>query len=233
MLLANSKIIYMKYFFLIFVINLFSNSITAQTIQQIDSVAIKMCESFSGIKNIKEDIQVNLVFQKYLPSFFQRFNIQSQSAADSINNKIYYRLQRNCSAFVDLLSKLEENKSDWSKLSQKPQILIPLKNCTSVLKGGKYYYKEYDGKIVNVQISSNLWIETFADNTTSKLVIYSKDNCEFQLQFVESNNEIRKNFSVKGDVYNYGFYNLNKGVFDIWVLSEKDSTFYTFKLYTK
>ncbi|MFV8374727.1 hypothetical protein [Flavobacterium sp. LB1P71] len=223
----------MKHFFLIIIISFLSNSLSAQTIQQIDSVATKMCESLSGLKNIKDDVQVTMVFQKHLPDFYRRFNIQSQNIADSISDKIYYRIQRNCSAFLDLLNKLEENKSDWHKLSQKPKSLISKINCNTVLKGGNYYYKEYDGKIVNVLVNSNTWTETFEDNTKSNLVIHPKENCEFELEFVESNNETRKNFSVKGDIYNYGFYDIHDGIFDIWVLSKNDNAIYAFKLYSK
>ena len=206
---------------------------SAQTIRQIDSLATKMCESISGMKNLKEDVQVSLVFQKHLPSFYRRFNVQSQSVADSIKDKVYFRMQRNCSAFVDVLNKLEENKSDWVTLSQKPKSMISKTNCYTVLKGGNYYYKEHDGKIVNVLVSSNFWTETFADNTKSQLLIHPKQNCEFQLEFVASNNEIRKNFSMEGDRYDYGFYGLHDGIFDIWVLSKNDNAVYTFKLYPK
>lgn len=222
----------MKNYLILIFISFQFNSITSQTIQQIDSVCVKMCESLSGLKEIKDDAKVTIIFQKHLPDFYEKVNISSQIVADSITDKVYFRLQKNCKDFRDVLDKLEENKSDWITLPEKPKSKVSKKELSSFFKGGNFYYKEYDGKIVNVLITQNKWIETFEDNTTSKLLFHPKKNGEFDLEFIESDNHIRKNLSIKGDLYNYGIYELNDGIFWVW-LSQSDKTTYGFRIYPK
>ena len=203
-----------------------------QSIQQIDSVAMKMCESLASLKEIKEDVQVTMIFQKHLPDFFDKFNISSQVQADSIRDKVYYRLQRHCNAFQVILSNLEENKSDWKMLKEKPKSEINKKECSLFLKGGNYYYKESDGKIVNVLITENSWKETFEDGTISLLSLHKTANCEFDLEFIESNNELRRNFSVKGEKYEYGLISGKDGLYNFWVIG-KDNAIYSSIFYRK
>lgn len=222
----------MKKYFVIILFCQYSFMIS-QTIQQIDSLTYKMCETLSGLNVIKDDIKFTMITQKHLPSFHKKFNITSQTVADSIGDKVFFRLQKNCKSFLDLLNRLEKNKSDWIILTQKPKSKISKKDYIDFFTGGKYYYKEYDGKLVNVVMTSNSWTETFEDNTTSKLLIHPKNNCEFELEFIESDNKIRKNFSTKGDLYNYGIYQLNENVFDIWTFSKNNNTIYSFRLYRK
>jgi len=220
-----------KYLILIFISFQF-NSITGQTIQQIDSVSLKMCESLSTLKDIKDDVKITMIFQKHLPDFYEKSNITSQAVADSVKDKVYFRLQKNCKDFREVLAKLAENNSDWITLPKKPKSKVSKKEFSTLFKGGNFYYKEYDnGKIVNVLITQNNWVEIFEDNTYSKLLIHPKDNGEFDLEFVESNH-IRKNLSVKGDMYTYGLYEVNDGIFSIWI-SQSDKAIYGFRLYPK
>jgi hypothetical protein len=96
----------------------------------------------------------------------------------------------------------------------------------------QFYYKEYDGSIVNVSINENIWLEKFEDGTFSKLIFIPKKNGEFDLKFIESNNETRKNFSNEGEIYNYGVYLKDENSYYVWVKS-KDNTILSFKLYKK
>lgn len=208
------------------------NYLNSQTIQQIDSVSVRMCESLSGLRAVKDDVKVSMIFQKHLPDFFAKMNIGTQKEMDSVSDKVYYRLQRNCNQFRNVLDKLEENKSDWAPLNQTPTSKVSKKEFATFLKGGNFYYKEYDGRIVNVEIVKNTWTETFTDGSFSKLIIHPKQNAEFDLEFIESNNEMRKNLSVKGDLYSYGLYELNNGVFSVWV-SQSQHAVYGFRIYTK
>lgn len=222
-----------KYLFIIFAFFQF-NSIFSQTIQQIDSVSLKMCETLLGLSSdITDEAKLSMIVEKHVPSFYEKLNITSQSVADSVSNKIFYRLQRNCKTFVDLLTKTSENKSDWKTLSQKPKSEITKKDFSKFLNGGKYYYKQYDGDIVNVLITKNSWSETFEDNTISRLILHPKKDGEFQLEFIESDNLSRKNFSVKGDIYEYGLYKLENDIFDIWVFNKIDNVIHAFRLYPK
>jgi len=206
----------------------------SQTIQQIDSVTIKMCESLVSLKTeTTAEARASHIFQKHLPEFYRKLQVSSQRQADSITDKIYYRLQKNCKPFSLLLSELEENKSDWKNLDEKPTLKAEQKECKNILKGGKFYYKEHNGNIVNVTITATTWEESFEDNTFSKLKLYPKDNCEFEIEFIESNNEMRKNLSVKGDIYHYGIYAIKDGVLELWSRNVVDNSYTAFKLYPR
>lgn len=207
--------------------------LTGQTIEQIDSITYKMCESLVDLKDVKEDVKITMIVQKHLPSFYQKFNVTTQTALDSIGDKVFFRLQKNCSNFVAVLNNLEESKGDWVILSQKPKSEISKNTCSAFFSGTDYYYKEYDGKIVNVVMTNNTWTETFEDKTTSKLVLHQKDNGEFELEFIESNNHLRKNLSIKGDRYNYGIFKLKENVYYLWTSGKDNKTFYSFRLYQK
>lgn len=219
----------MEKIFFTFCLLVLSHQSFAQTINQIDSLSAKMCESLRGIKVVKDDVQVTMIFQKHLPGFYDLLKVETQQKADSIRDLVYYRLQRNCHEFSAVLSELEENKSDWKSAPQKPLSTIKSKSCKLLFQGGKYYYKEYDGKIVHVIIANEIWEETFEDGTKSKLKFIPKDNCEFDLSFLESNNEMRKNFSVQGDVYHYGIFDYKDKIYAIWVFSK--GIYHSFRLY--
>jgi len=217
---------------LLLVIFLCQNYTSAQNIKEIDSLTIEMCKSLSTMKDVNPKEKIEFIFQNHLTNYFDKLKISSQADADSINKRVYFRLQKNCAIFRETLDQLEENKSDWKKLELKPSSSLNLKDFKSFLKGGLFYYKEFNGDSVNVALSENLWIETFIDGTTSKLIFNPKKNSEFELQFIESNNETRKNFSIKGEIYNYGIYAKENNEYFIWVMS-KEKQFSGFKLYKK
>lgn len=207
-------------------------TMNSQTIQQVDSLASKMCESFKELKEVKDETKIMMVFEKHLPAFYEEAKVTSQAQADSLVNRVYFRLQRNCQAFLDILAGMEENKSDWGKLAEKPKSKLSKKESDTFFSGKSFYYKEYDGSIVNVALSSSHWIETFEDGTTSNLLIRPKGSGEFELEFLESNNNKRKNFSVKGDVYRYGIYSVAEGIYSAWVAT-KDNEYHSFRIYTR
>ncbi len=218
--------------FILFLLCFSWNLVSSQTIQQIDSVAVKMCESLASMSNdIKDDAKTKMIFQKHLPDFYDKLKITSQEIADSVSRKLFYRLQRNCKLFSDLQANLKVNKSDWQTLSQKPIVNLSKRQWKIFLKGGDFYYKEYDGKIVSVKIESGFWIEQFEDNTTSQLRFLPKKNNEFSLQFITSNNDIRANLSVKDEYYNYGVYFFENGNYGIWIEAQR-GVIDTFILYS-
>ena len=174
----------MKKQFAILIIFFFSTAVFSQNITQIDSVTVAMCHSLEGMPIGDDNTKINTLFQKHLPDFYKELGVFTQSKADSIADKIYYRLQRNCNLFREILDRLEVNKSDWEILKEKPITKISKKDCTNFLNESVFYYKEYNGSIVNVLIKGNVWQETFQDGTFSKLVFISKTDGEFDLEFL-------------------------------------------------
>ncbi|UPT71169.1 MAG: hypothetical protein M0D53_01795 [Flavobacterium sp. JAD_PAG50586_2] len=212
-----------------FLILFFVVSAKSQSIKQIDSLNNQICKSFEKFNSLDES-KLHEVLQKHMPDFYTKYKIDTKTKSDSIMDLVYFRLQKNCDAFLDLLSKVEQNKSDWGMSEEKPKNDINEQDLKNFFSFKKLHYKEYDGKIVMVNNDSNLWSEKFEDGSFSKLELKKTSESTFVLKFIESNNEMRKNFSVKGEEFKYGIYGKGQNYYSAWVLS-KEGKYYTFKLY--
>jgi hypothetical protein len=222
----------MKTFLIIISISFLTPDSFCQNITQIDSLTIEMCNSLSKLEDVEDKEKIMTIFKQHLPNAYKSFKVSSEKEADSLSDKIYYRLQHNCGLFRQILGRLEENKSDWKIIQEKPLSEITNQEFNTFKSISQFYYKEYDGSIVNVSINENIWLEKFEDGTFSKLIFIPKKNGEFDLKFIESNNETRKNFSNEGEIYNYGVYLKDENSYYVWVKS-KDNTILSFKLYKK
>ena len=207
----------------------FAISVNSQSIQQIDSLNTNICKSLEKIDSLDKS-KFQEVLQNHIPSFYRRFKIDTEQKSDSLMDLIYFRLQKSCGFFVMLLSKLEGNKSDWVLSEEKPKTEISKNELKKFFSTKKLSYKETDGKLVVVNNNSNLWSEKFEDGSFSKLEFIKTSQSTFTLKFIESNNEIRKNLSVKGEEYNYGIYSKSQNYYSVWTLS-KDGKYYTSKMY--
>ncbi|MBC7523641.1 MAG: hypothetical protein H7239_04295 [Flavobacterium sp.] len=207
----------------------FAISAESQSILQIDSLNIQICKSLEKFDSLDE-LKFQGVLQNHMPDFYTHYKIDTKSKSDSLMDLVYYRLQKNCNTFVVLMSKLEENKSDWGMSDLKPESEISESELKNFFLFKKLHYKEYDGKIAMVNRDSNLWSEKFEDGSSSKLEFKKTSESTFVLKFIESNNEMRKNLSVKGEEFKYGIYGKGQNYYSAWVQS-KEGKYYTFKLY--
>lgn len=64
-------------------------------------------------------------------------------------------------------------------------------------------YPDFNGDTVNLIIDKGLWTDNFKDGTYSKLRFKWINDCEFEIEFIESNNPVQSQFSKKGDKYLY------------------------------
>lgn len=206
-------------------------SAKSQNIQQIDSLNQQICKSLEKFESLDES-KFQEVLRKHMPDFYTQYKIDTKQKSDSLMDIIYFRLQKSCNKFIVLLSKLEENKSDWEISEEKPKTEITKNELKSFFSAKKLHYKEYDGKIVIVSRDSNLWSEKFEDGSFSKLEFKETSESTFVLKFIESNNEMRKSLSVKGEEFKYGIYGKGQNYYSAWVLS-KEGKYYTFKLYVE
>lgn len=214
---------------LIILILFFAILANSQSIKQIDSLNVQICETIEKFDSLDES-KFQEILQKHMPEFYKRYKIDTESKSDSLMDLVYFRLQKSCDTFVVLLSKIEENKSDWKISEEKPKIDINEYELKNFFLIKKLRYKEYDGRIVIVNNDLNLWSEKFDDGSFSKLEFKKTSESTFVLKFIESNNKMRKNLSVKGEEFKYGIYGKGQNNYSAWVLSN-DGKYYTFKLY--
>ncbi|WET03872.1 hypothetical protein [Flavobacterium sp. YJ01] len=171
------------------------------------------------------EIRLNTINKSHIMPFLAKFgdSISQRKAFE----KMIYRLQKNCNEFNALFPK-KPTENGWGMQENQPVENITRKQCDSFQENSKYYYWESTGDKVEVTIDGKYWIEKFSDNTFSKLFYRNKSNCEFELEFIESNNLSRKNLSTKGDKYRYKIYDEKNNTYSVYLKNQE--TYYTFKL---
>lgn len=220
----NTSLFLMKKYFLITLI-LFSYFLQAQSIKVIDSLNVEICKSLVQNKNLNNEIRIKTITNLHILPYLSRFKdtiVQKQAFA-----QIFYRLHKNCNQFVALFPD-KSDESSWGIQYEKPTETISKEQCIDFNTFSNYYYIENDGNKVEVTLKDHLWIEKFSDNTFSKLHYRKKGNCEFELEFIESNNLSRKNMSIKGDKYLYKLYHAEDETYSIYM--KNNETYYTFKV---
>ncbi|WJS96845.1 hypothetical protein NYQ10_10405 [Flavobacterium johnsoniae] len=208
---------------ILFFLSSFSRS---QTVQAVDSLNIEICKALVQNKNLNNEIRVNTITNSYIIPYMKKFgdSITRQKAFELI----FFRLHKNCNEFVALFPQPKE-ADGWTIQYEKPVEKSTREQCNQLTKNSTYHYFENDGNKVEVTLSHNLWTEKFSDNTISKLHFKQKGNCEFELEFIESDNISRKNMSIKGDKYLYKIYDEDSDSYRVYLKNKE--TYYTFKLF--
>jgi len=129
----------------------------------------------------------------------------AESQREKITEKIFYTFQRNCVEFYNLLLRL--NPSDdywdyWEKVETIPPTTLNKSSCRDFVKH-RFIYSDSNKDTVNMVIEKGHWLEHFPDGTKSKLTFRWIDDCEFEIEFIESTNAVQRQFSKKGDTYRY------------------------------
>ena len=174
----------------------------SQTKKIADSTLEEMCKTLQTNPNntLSDTDRIKDVFQKHITPLVSDLNETEQTDALQF---VYFRLQRVCKEFKSILDRIDTNKGDWVSVDQKPVSHLHKDEYIEMLKIGKFYYKEFSGDTVQLTLGNNIWEDHFKDGTYSRLKLRWLKDAEFQIEFIESNNLIRKNYSKPGDKYNY------------------------------
>lgn len=207
---------------------LFSLLASAQTQVQTDSIVQLVCEHIIKNNEQQDSIRIQEAYQAHLYGYVGPFDAETQN---QITTSVYMRLQRNCPEFYRIISRLYGNDGDWKEESESLKSKLSKKECKQFFKRGKYWYLEGNGDQTYVQFDAEYWTDTFTDGTTSKLHMHWNNTCEFQIEFIESNNLIRKNFSRKGDRYNYTILELKDNYYEMLAEIPEKGHKLTFKMY--
>ena len=203
----------------------------SQEMKDIDKLTIDICNSIIKSKEKEDSIKLQNSFTENFIPFAEKFKLSELN--DDLAQKIDFRLQKNCDWYQEYLSKMfgYNDKSDWKILDQKPKVKVSANECKDFFKKhSKFYYFESEGDKTLVDVSNNLWIDKFTDNTYSKLSFKLKD-CHFELQFIESNNSGRNKFSSKDDIYYYDIIDIQDQVLTVIAYQKNSSKYYQYKLY--
>lgn len=210
----------------LFAMLLFCSGLYAQTDTEFSTLTVAVCETLSSTVG-NDSIKVNTAFGTHLPQFFEKY-AKSDEQASALYDKFFIRMQKNCPEFTRILS-IGNLNEDWEILNQKPTTTINKAACRKFLDHKKMSYTEVGGEKTLVVLQKGIWSETFADGTTSRLNFKWKNDCEFELEFIESTNKDRKNLSTKGDKYQYGIFEETSKGLHVWVTNGE--MYHTFWLY--
>jgi hypothetical protein len=201
----------MNYFFYINLV-LFSFASYAQTDKDIDGLCDAICVSIQESTASSDQEKVSGAFEDNIIPFIELHDL---TVVDDLLDKVYYRLQKRCPLFLDILNAATQSleNGDWEIIEKSPEIKLTKKEARLIAKKKVLYYYEADRKKTYVTIKGGKWIETFSDGTTSTLKFKWTGDSTFDLVFIESNNETRKNFSNAGDVYSYTLVSDEDGFF--------------------
>lgn len=208
----------------------FSSHIFCQTITEIDSISYEFCDYLKQMKIDNDTLQLKNLYEE---KFYPYLNEKTEEDVDRIGQQLYYRLQRNCITFRDLLDRIYPPKEASIRVTEKPKSTISRKQLKAFKNEMNLYYFETSGDTTNAAMNNGIWMDYFSDNTYSKLSYNWISNTEFELVFIESNNESRSNYSVKGDRL---FYQILAKEDDYYLMSVNipgQSTFEKFKIYFK
>ncbi len=160
-----------------------------------------MCLSFKNNENLSDSVRIAVLNEKLIIPYLNQF---PETEKASITDQLYFRFQKNCKEFLDFLYRIDPPKNDdWKKLNARPDITITKKELDDLKNQHNFYYFEWEGEKTTVKTSNKYWIDTFSDGTYSKLHFKWLTSNQFELEFIESNNNGRKNFSKLGDKYFY------------------------------
>ncbi len=200
----------------------------AQTQKQKDSLADEICKTIVETVNLPDTIRLRNAFSKHVSMFVSAY---PDSKPDQLVESLFYRLQRNCPEVQKLLANLQPQKGDWAIVDEKPTTVLDNEGCKTFLKYQVYSYLETNGDTVHLEIKNGYWVEHFKDSSYSKLKLKKLNDCEFEIVFVESNNNIRKSFSKPGDKYKYQIVDKKENYFFMSTEVEGQNRFSTFKIY--
>lgn len=216
----------MQKFFLLVIITIPVN-ILAQTPQEKDSLIQRMCRTIIESNSI-DSIKVEEAYDNHLYSFLARFPGEKQ---ENIWLSIFYRFQRNCPEFKNILNRLYPPEDDDLLVEKKPIATISKKDINSFHNIDNFYYIEDSSDTVKLKIKNDLWIDSFKDGTYSKLRVEWGSKLRFSIEFIESNNELRMNFSYPGDKYFYELLEKHESYYLLSVLIHGSNHYEIFKLY--
>ncbi|MFY0598108.1 MAG: hypothetical protein JXR03_00455 [Cyclobacteriaceae bacterium] len=187
-----------------------------------------MCETLIQLDKVDDSTRLQKTSEKHLYPYLAKFN---ENSKQKLRTSIYIRLQHNCKAFLDLLNRNYAIHEDWQSLSKKPKSKISAKDCKKFAKNENFWYFESNGDKVRLEIKDGIWIDNFKDGTYSKLNFFWIDQSNFEIEFIESNNSSRKNFSKPGDRYHYELIKKNRKYYDVTVEIPDTNILYSFKIY--
>ncbi len=116
--------------------------------------------------------------------------------------KADYNLQKICDKYLTIRTRMNPSKGDWKRLDSNLSTNLDSVQCIGLTNHKALYYLEHSGDTTGLVIKNGIWMDQFKDGTYSKCKFIWKGACDFELEFIKSNNNTRKNSGV-GEMFYY------------------------------
>jgi len=187
-----------------------------------------LCNEFKQKTEKADTILIQEAYEKVVMPYLDKW---PEEKRDSVSRSIYFRLQKECPEFIQLLHRLDPMDSEEVKFFDKPQKSVISDKELQEFKDEKYFYYLANFVTTYLIIDNGLWFEFLEDKTYSKNLMQWDDRNKFTLTFVESNNLEKKAYSREGDQYHYEIISKENDWYWIQMAEPGGNRFMHFKIY--
>ncbi len=209
---------------------LVSSTLFAQRTSFTDSMSVEICKTFTNEVNLEDSVRVQYAFFKHAEAFISRFEAKE---ADEMMTRVYFQMQKTCPEFYRVLEALTPSTTSWKMVDKEPASRASEKDCREFFTYKELSYLEATGDTTRLVVNGNSWTDMFTDGTYSKLSLEKKNNCDFTITFIESNNMTRSSLSKKGDRFRYKILSKENGYYNMFLEVIGAGIMGTFRIYYK
>ena len=132
---------------LILFLTLVFNLALSQSIREIDSISYVMCDFLETLEIKNDTLKINTLYERQLYPYLGKIE---ESNTQKVGQQVYYRLQRNCVEFRNLLDRLEPPRETATRITEKPKPNISEKQLKEFKEQKEFYYFEVAGDTTRV-----------------------------------------------------------------------------------
>ncbi|HTN35489.1 MAG TPA: hypothetical protein VL053_00355 [Arachidicoccus sp.] len=193
----------------------------------IDSLALDICNRIDTSHLDSDTARVLSALRQGVNSVK---NFEGKESA-ILKQALYLRLRHNCLEFYDFVGKYLPHSKSWKLTSTLPEPHMNAADLKAFSEYKKFSYIDGNDSIVQLDFANNYWIDHFSDSTYSKLSVHWMDEKTFYISFIESNNNMRRLYSIAGDRYVYHLLEKTDKYFKVATNIEGRQRYTLFNLY--
>ncbi|TDL99533.1 MAG: hypothetical protein C4K58_06455 [Flavobacteriaceae bacterium] len=201
----------------------------AQNIQEIDSLSQVMCRELEKTNpNDLPQERLGDVFEKVIVPYVEMQPIKIQG---QVMELFYFRSQRVCGLYLDLLSEALDSPTPMKRVKEEPVSTISQQDLDIFKQNKRFWYRENDGTKTKVTLSGGNWKSNYSDGTKSLYSLHWISSNRFEVAYIKSNNH-RSKMNLVGDKYQYKILSRNGSEFTLceWVEGMNKYSIFTLNL---
>jgi hypothetical protein len=205
---------------------------SGQTGSQKDSIGNEICKSLIRLREFNDTTRMKMAIFEHAFNYAKKFRPPDRQTSNDVQLFISTRLHKNCLEFYDIIAKNDKTSLGVQRLTSEPKSKLKKKECRKIVLQKNLYYLQGPTDTVKLILNNSAWVDQFSDGTWSKLSLSWIDDDTFETTFTESNNIMRKNYSLRDDKYRYSIIDKTPEWYLLCVEIYAGLRYETFKVYT-